>query len=198
MLTSSINAANVSAGTFGANTGGGNYIFPASVTANGYVSDSSGKLARNLLDVSSWTISSGDMGKFSQNGSSSENVRAWGVDPTEKQSILWSSPNDSIADADGGWNYFGIPIDNNKSYRSLVWVKRSGSVASGQVYLGADYSNTLNLDGSPNTNPYFFSLPASNLSVDKWYLLVGYIHAKNDNSTTNYSAIYDATTGEKV
>lgn len=135
VLTSSLNAANVSAGAFGANTGGGNYTFPASVTANEYISDTSGKLARNLLDVSSWTISSGDVGKFGQNGSSSENVRVWGVDPTGKQSILWSSPNDAISDADGGWNYANIPIDNNKAYRSLVWIKRSGSVASGNIYL---------------------------------------------------------------
>lgn len=35
ILTSSMNAANISAGTFGSNTGNGNYTFPAAVKVTG-------------------------------------------------------------------------------------------------------------------------------------------------------------------
>ena len=47
-----------------------------------------------------------------------------------------------------------------------------------------------------NSNPYFWygDLPALN----KWFLLVGYIHAASDPSTTNYGGIYDGETGAKV
>jgi hypothetical protein len=112
--------------------------------------------------------------------------------------IIWSSPNDATSDADGGWGYTNIPIDNTKTYRSTVWIKRMGSNATGNIYLGADGANTTNLDGSPNTNPYFFSFGASNLQVGRWYLLVGYIHGSGDTSTTHYAGVYDGVTGQKI
>lgn len=64
--------------------------------------------------------------------------------------------------------------------------------------MGADGANTNNLDGSQNTNPYFFAIPTTNIELNKWYLLVGYIHASTDTSTTSYGGVYDGVTGRKI
>jgi|TARA_B100001964_G_C14018805_1_gene502833 hypothetical protein len=52
------------------------------------------------------------------------------------------------------------------------------------------------LDGSLNANPYFWTgdLP----ELDKWYLLIGYIHGSGDPSTISHGGIYDGETGEKI
>ncbi|MFL0094757.1 T9SS type A sorting domain-containing protein, partial [Tenacibaculum maritimum] len=45
-------------------------------------------------------------------------------------------------------------------------------------------------------NPYFWvgDLP----KLNKWYMLVGFVHGSTYNSTINYGAIYDGATGQKV
>lgn len=69
---------------------------------------------------------------------------------------------------------------------------------TGNIYLGADSANTNNLNGTANGNPYFIARSATGLVADRWYLLVGYIHAAGDTSTTSYSAMYDGVTGQRV
>ena len=50
------------------------------------------------------------------------------------------------------------------------------------------------MSGNVNNNPYFWSgdLP----KLNRWYLLVGYVHKIGHNSTANLGRIYDGVTGE--
>jgi hypothetical protein len=161
---------------------------------------------QNLLDTSTWTIGSGSVSGFSQNGSTSENNRDFGVDPFGNSSILWRGGNDSASNSDGGWNSSYHLIDNSETYRLVVWLKKTNST-DGNSYFGCqqwqsgsdttmyDYS-ILSLNGNLKPNPYFWvgDLP----QLNKWYMLVAYVHGENYNSNLSYGGIYDPVTGTKV
>jgi hypothetical protein len=131
-------------------------------------------VSSNLMDSSSWTLGNGSVGKFSQNGTTAENKRVEYETPDNRKSIVWQCVPDAVKNADGGWNYTNIPIDPNKMYRSMVFVKKIGS--KGRTYFGCDTKNTLNIDDTPHTNPYFWY---GSLPLDRWVLLVGYIYPNN-------------------
>jgi hypothetical protein len=78
-------------------------------------------------------------------------------------------------------------------YRYVVWIKKMNS-NNGTTYFGCD--NVADLQGNSYFNPYFWygDLP----QLNRWYLLVGFIHGSGDNSTENYGGIYDGISGEKV
>ena len=162
--------------------------------------------AQNLLDTSTWTIGSGSVSGFSQNGATSENSRELGTDPFGDSSVLWKGGNDADSNADGGWNSSYHNINNEETYRFVVWLKKTNS-NDGNSYFGCqqwqsssdtnlhDYT-ILKLDGEIRPNPYFWvgDLP----QLNKWYMLVGYIHGKNYSSDLSYGGIYDPVTGTKV
>ncbi len=140
-----------------------------------------------------WTTGSGNMAFYNQIGQTSENQRLYGDDPFGKSSIVWQCGNDALSDADGGWDTDYISIDKSKSYRYTVWVKRSYS-QDGTTYHGTQ--NVNNLDGSPNSNPYFWNgdLPV----LGKWYLLVGLVHPYGyTGGDQGVSGVYDLQ-GNKV
>ena len=153
--------------------------------------------AQNLLDMSGWKPGSGSAPFFFRYGDTAENIREWGTGPHSERTVLWKAMPDADSDADGGWTSDHVTIDHTKMYRVSVWVKKTNST-SGSTYMGvyAGGATVLNLNGTSNGNPYFWygDLP----SLDKWYLIVGYVHASDDNTTNSYGAIYDGETGEKV
>ena len=162
--------------------------------------------SQNLLNTSSWTVGNGSVSGFSQNGATSENSREFGTDPFENSSILWKGGNDASSNADGGWNTNYQNIDNTKTYRFVVWLKKTNS-NDGYTYFGCQQwqsnndtnvypHNILRLNGSINKNPYFWvgDLP----QLNKWYMLVGYVHGSNYNSNLSYGGIYDPITRTKV
>lgn len=160
--------------------------------------------SQNLLNTSTWTIGSGSVTGFDQNGSTTENIREWGLNHVGEDVILWKAIPDAANGPDGGWNSSYQTIDNTKKYRLSVWIKKTNS-STGSTYFGCQQyqgnSNInsytiLNLNGSLNTNPYFWAgdLP----KLDRWYLLVGFVHGKNSSTTTNEGAIYDGVTGQVV
>jgi hypothetical protein len=152
--------------------------------------------SQNLISSSSWNIAAGNVGIFEANGSASENIREMGTDPYGTQNILWKAVPDGGNNDDGGWNTTHFSIDNSKMYRFSIWIKKTNST-DGTTYFGVGSAQgILALSGSVNSNPYFWygDLPALN----KWYLLVGYVHASNDPSTTSYGGIYDGETGARV
>lgn len=158
-------------------------------------------LGQNLLNTSTWTQGSGSVSGFSQNGSTSENWRILGDNHVGDEVILWEARNDSSSNADGGWNASSVPIDNTKNYRFTVWIKKTNST-DGTTYFGCKKTNQiLDLSGSTNDNPYFWSgdLP----QLNRWYLLVGYVYNKNysvlgGSALGIPSGIYDGVTGERV
>lgn len=151
--------------------------------------------AQNLVSSQSWTPGTGSVGIFDTNGTAAENIREMGVGPHGDQVLLWKAAPDGNAQADGGWDTGWFPIDHTKMYRFSVWIKKTNST-DGTTYFGCRASDILSLSGTVNSNPYFWAgdLPA----LDKWYLLVGYVHASTDASTTNYGGIYDGETGSKI
>lgn len=162
---------------------------------------------KNLLDLSSWTIGSGSTGIFiKDNGLASEyNVREWDITPFGSRGIIWKGLDNLNSPHDGGWSEAYFDVDHTKTYRFSVWLKKVNS-KDGATYFGTTYvhpdndpdksKELLNLDGSKNWNPYFWSgdLP----ELDKWYLLVGYVHGSGDASTTSYGKMYDGETGEVI
>lgn len=155
--------------------------------------------SQNLLNTSSWTVSTGSVSGFSQNGTTSENSREYGIGPDNLSVLLWKATPDASSNADGGWNTSHYTIDHTKTYRLVIWLKKTNS-NDGNSYFGFhSYDGThhsLSLNGSPKNNPYFWSgdLP----ELNKWYMLVGYVHGSNHSSTINYGAMYDGVTGEKI
>ena len=152
--------------------------------------------AQNILDTSTWTVSSGAVNGFSLNGTTTENSREYGTGPHNNSVLLWKASPDSANNADGGWNTDYHAIDHTKTYRFTVWLKKTNS-NYGRTYFGCKSpNNILKLDESVSTNPYFWDgdLP----QLNKWYLLVGYVHGSTYSSTINYGGIYDGTTGQKV
>lgn len=160
--------------------------------------------SQNLLNTSTWTVGSGSVSGFSQNGSTTENIREYGANHIGENVILWKAVPDAISSADGGWNGIGVAIDNTKKYRFSVWIKKTNS-NFGTTYFGCQRGQSdtniypfsvLNLNNTVNTNPYFWygDLP----KLDRWYLLVGFVHGKNSTISTIEGAIYDGVTGEFV
>eukprot|EP01136_Pigoraptor_vietnamica_P026258 Opistho-1_new@81134 len=124
----------------------------------------------------------------------SENIREWGEGPYGDRVVLWKSQPDGNSDGDGGFDHNAVSINHTSMYRLSIWLKKTNS-KDGTSYFGTQWG-TLRLDGTLDTNPYFWygDLP----ELDKWYLLVGYIHGSGNNLTINYGGIYDGITGVKV
>jgi hypothetical protein len=134
----------------------------------------------NILNpYDEWTLGSGGVGNFSQNGSTDENQRVLGTDPFGNTSILWETRANGTAQDDGGWNHSSFSADNTKLYRMSVWVKRTSSSAGGTFYLGTNGGGqcVLRLDGSygEECNPYWECKGTGSYTQNVWYLVVGHV-----------------------
>ena len=155
----------------------------------------------NFLDTSTWAIGTGSAPGFNRIGSDPENVREIGLNPYGENAILWKAVPDAVSNADGGWNGSYFDIDHTKTYRFTVWIKKTNS-NDGRTYFGlytrdaTGNHTTLLLNGTLRANAYFWNgdLP----QLDKWYLLVGYVHGSSYAGTSTTGGIYDGTTGVKV
>lgn len=156
----------------------------------------------NLFDSSVWMVGSGTEGIFQKEGADSENIREIGIDPYNSESVLWKiKPDDNSSYANGGWKSNPpISIDPGKTYRFSVWVKKTNSF-DGRIDFGIYVYNTSNGNSSydllDNLNSTGMLFQGDIPSLNKWYLLVGYIHSNNYQSTNNISGIYDPATGQK-
>ncbi|WP_153847062.1 tail fiber protein [Sphingobacterium paramultivorum] len=153
-----------------------------------------GSYAQNLLNLNEWITGSGGITGFNANGLATENEREWGLGPQGRQVILWKAIPSGDSQGDGGWNSATISINHQKTYRFTVWIKKTGS-KTGNTYLGCAAAVN-SLAGVVVNNPYFWNgnLP----ELDRWYLLVGYVHGSNDPSTVSSGGVYDGVTGNKV
>ncbi|WP_447768513.1 hypothetical protein [Sphingobacterium faecium] len=149
--------------------------------------------AQNLVNLSGWVTGAGAISGFQEIGNPSENIREWGLGPHGTQVILWKGQPSGDGNGDGGFDSDFYAIDHQKMYRFSVWLKKTNS-KDGDSYFGCGHVNYLS--GLPNSNAYFWigDFP----ELDKWYLVVGYIHGSNDPSTESFGAIYDGVTGQKI
>lgn len=136
-----------------------------------------------------WTLNNtGSTDFYNKNGVETENKIISGTTPFGDTDLLWQCTPDATSNADGGWNSDKIDMDNTKTYRYSVWVKRTGS-QNGSTYHGVR-DNISNLSGSANTNPYFWSGDLPQLNT--WYLMVGIVHPYNyAGPDTGVSGVYD-------
>jgi hypothetical protein len=149
--------------------------------------------AQNLIDLQAWQVGQGSIGPFEKNGQASENTREWGIGPNGKLAVLWKGQPEGAGNDDGGFNHSYFAINHANMYRYSIWLKKLNST-DGISFFGTDNVSTLTGENQPN--PYFWSgdLP----ELNKWYLLVAYVHGSGDASTTHYGGIYDGVTGIKV
>ena len=155
-------------------------------------------------------------GNFTRNGETAANDVEYGDLPNGARGLLWRSKGSDTWDgigtnngADGGWNKDIEALDKNRSYLSVVYVRRvsEDSVsAGGYFYHGCQSSSefgpfyTTDMDGSGVRNPYFNITRASVLPKDVWCLSIGFIRAANDPDTTqtNITGIYRLDTGQEI
>ena len=153
-------------------------------------------------------------GNFTRNGDASENAVVYGIDPFGNKGLLWKAVGGTADhDDDGGWNKdITITANDNIGYLSYVYFKidfTPNENGDGQFYHGGGTTSgqTINLDGTGNTNPYFNSGRLDSLFfgnqpvvANRWYVSVGILQAYNNTTTDTdtVSGIYDVETGEKL
>jgi len=139
-------------------------------------------------------------GNFAANGAA-ENYVDYSDLPNGLRGLVWQSrDNGTDYSADGGWGKEISGLDPNKTYVSIVYFRRVGSSTTGTFYHGCKGTNTLNLNGTTNTNPYFHAWGMANFPQDVWCVSIGIIHANNDtiSANTGFGGIYRLDTGEKI
>lgn len=156
----------------------------------------------NLLDTSTWTVGTGSVSGFTSQGTNEENTRELGNTPFNNQAILWKASPDGVTSGEnGGWKTSVIPIDNLKTYRFSVWMKKSNSfdgaaVLTAKVYDSSSNSAGLDLNGNSVSNASFEASDAPEL--DKWYLYIGYVHDSDYTGTSSIGGVYNPVTGNKI
>lgn len=142
----------------------------------------------SLINTYGWTVSSGSIGIYGQNGPTNENARLYSTDPWGNQSIVWGTFPDGSNQADGGWNTNFLNIDRTKLYRFSVWVRRTSSTTGGTFYFGTNSNGGVFsvADGTQKGNPYWECSGTGKLVQNQWYLVCGHIYPVNTNITTNH------------
>ncbi len=151
-------------------------------------------VSNNAIPID-WTVNATATDFYNRNGGSAENKVVNGTTPFGGTDLLWECLPDAASGPDGGWNTDYFEIDNTKTYRYSVWVKKNkiGS-GKGRAYHGT--GGVDNLNGTANGNPYFYAgdLPKANT----WYLLVGVVHPHTyRGGNTGVSGVYE-TNGNKI
>lgn len=138
-----------------------------------------GAAPASLINTDSWTISSGSVAGYNQNGNTAENTRLYDIDPWGNQSIVWGTYASGDGNADGGWNTDYPAIDSTKLYRFSVWVRRTSATSSGTFYFGTGGGGgeVRRTDNSATQgNPYWECQNTGVLTQNQWYLVCGHIY----------------------
>ena len=143
-------------------------------------------LPNSLINMNNWTVSSGSVTGYGQNGATNENQRFAAANPWGHTGIIWGSFPSGNGNDDGGWNTDWFNIDNTKLYRFSVWVKRTSDTTGGTFYLGmyANGDESRRMDNSTvEGNAYWNCTSTSGLTKDVWYLYVGHVYPFNTSYT---------------
>jgi hypothetical protein len=156
----------------------------------------------SLINTNSWTIGSGSVDGYGENGPSVENARLYDTDPWGNQSIVWGTYASGDGNADGGWNSSYPAIDSSKLYRFSVWVRRTSATSGGTFYFGtgAGGAEVRRTDNSATQgNPYWECQNTGVLTQNQWYLVCGHVYPSDTtftgrNPNTGYFTIAGGTT----
>jgi len=146
-----------------------------------------GAVTTSLINTNSWTVSSGSVSGYNQNGSTDENVRSYDTDPWGGQSLVWGTFANGTAADDGGWNTDYVTIDRTKLYRFSVWVRRTSATSAGTFYFGTNSDGGVfsTADGLVKGNPYWDCSSTGVLTQNQWYLVCGHIYPSDTSYTGN-------------
>lgn len=137
----------------------------------------------SLLNTAYWTAGNGGVTGYAANGDAAESIRAAATDPYGASGLVWGTYPSGNGNADGGWEGSYFNIDNTKTYRSCVWVRRTSSTSGGTFYHGLHTNgtgDTYRVDtGVSETNPYWDYRGTGNFTQNTWYLQVGHIRPYN-------------------
>ena len=155
--------------------------------------------SQNLVDTSEWVAgTNGATTNFSLQGTASQNSRISMLGPYGSQVTVWQAQADGSSGFNGGFQYKGLVVDTNKTYRVTFWMRSNGANNctnyNGFVpyYTGGGLVQPfLNENGGSVSWPYFSS---TNLPNDKWFLVVGYLRP-NSATDLGVSGVYDPSLG---
>lgn len=157
---------------------------------------------RTLINWNNWTLGSGGVSGYNQNGQTAENERVSATNPFGYSDIVWEARPLAQTNDDGGWNTDWFNIDNTKLYRFSVWVRRTSSTAGGTFYFGmyANGDGSRRMDnGTVEGNAYWECSGTSILSQNQWYLWVGHVYPWNTSATgRNPETGYYTVSGNRV
>lgn len=167
------------------------------------------RLQNNLIDPS-WWVAGVDPSIYWTNNSdvAGENSIVWGTGPKGNAQALFRcvAAGTPSAGPDGGWNPNNIAtsptnafvVDTTKTYRFVVPIQRTVGTGSAYWGVGTVGGNVCDLNTSTqNGNAYFAT--SGGLTLNRWYLFVGYVFPAGATGLTNTgSGIYDLTTGTLV
>ena len=133
----------------------------------------------SLINTSAWTVGTGGVSGYNQNGNTAENARILDTDPWGVSSVVWETRASGDGNADGGWNTDYPAIDPTKLYRFSVWVRRTSSTSGGTFYFGTG-AGTAEVRRTDNSaaqgNPYWDCQGTGVLTQNQWYLVCGHIY----------------------
>ena len=131
-------------------------------------------------------------------GQATENSRVVKTTPHNTDAVVWETINqDTADDGEGGSNGTYFDIDNTKTYRFSIWVRKQfEDLSEGKVYFGlhgldaaSNFDAIIGVaDGSVYANPYFFgstNMPSYGTDIDDYHLFVGYVSPHDFVGTTN-------------
>jgi hypothetical protein len=146
----------------------------------------SSKGRRSLITWENWTVGSGGVLNYSQNGLTAENQRTLEVNPWGAIDVVWGSYPSGDGNSDGGWDGASFSIDNTKLYRFSTWIRRTSDTTGGTFYLGtnANGDGVRRTDnGAVQGNPYWDCRNIGWMTKNEWYLVTGHIYPY----TTSYT-----------
>jgi len=133
--------------------------------------------------------------------SAGEQEYAMSTNPWGVTTMVWRNKGSS-GGVCGGWSRIRMRCSSDRGYVSTIFVQRSSGTSNGgaRFYHGCSTSNTKNLDGTNDTNPYFHYMAYNDLPEGVWCLSVGFIHEKGatTSNATGNGGIYRLDTMEKV
>ncbi len=156
----------------------------------------------NLLDNSNWTSGVMPPTGYTIISTPQENAMEMGLNPHNVSVPLWTMIANTTGAIDGGfYSNFVSNIDHTKTYRFTVWVKKINSFDGRTFFAGRAYDNsgaaaTLSFNGNSLGNNYVFAADVPELN--KWFLIVGYLHHSGYSDSTSLGGVYSKETGNKV
>jgi hypothetical protein len=150
--------------------------------------------AASIINTNSWAAGqTGSVAGYAANETNStENARVNATDPWNNTSVVWETRASGDGNNDGGWNTDWFNIDNTKTYRFAVWMRRTSASTGGTFYFGLYGTGVTggvnrNDGGGVEGNPYWECASTSKYTQNQWYLFIGHCYGWNSSYPVKHS-----------